>query len=148
MAAGGLFLDVLNPIVPLFVGTMGSVIIAEMLHFFLFNVDYSRTEMLQFEDDEYVYFVKAVPKVSIAEKDVTVKIFEEEQVEESEMVRNVDLTNYPHGPVSQETIAFTGFDKRIDEIPEDTGAPVHKLDDEQMESVDFESKLEQSLNDL
>ena len=148
MAAGGLFLDVPNPMVPLFIGTIGSVIIGEMLHFFLFNVDYSRTEMLQFEDDEYVYFVKAVPKVCIAEKDVTVKTFEEEQVAESEIKKSVDLTSYPHGPVSQETIAFTGFDKRIDEIPEDTGAPVHKLDDEQMESVDFESKLEQSLNDL
>lgn len=148
MAAGGLFLDVPNPMVPLFIGTIGSVMLGEMLHFFLFNVDYSRTEMLQFEDDEYVYFVKAVPKVCIAEKDVTVKTFEEEQVAESEIKKSVDLTNYPHGPVSQETIAFTGFDKRIDEIPEDTGAPVHKLDDEQMESVDFESKLEQSLNDL
>ena len=34
--------------------------------FLIFAVDYSRTERLQFEDDEYVYYVKAVPKVTVA----------------------------------------------------------------------------------
>ena len=33
---------------------------------FLFSVDYSRTERVQFEDDEYYYYVKAVPKVVVA----------------------------------------------------------------------------------
>jgi len=37
-----------------------------------FSVDYERTEMVQFEDDEYYYYVKAVPKnlVAIPEKQV------------------------------------------------------------------------------
>lgn len=148
MAAGGLVLDVPNSVVPLLIGTVGSVIVAEMLHFFLFNVDYSRTEMLQFEDDEYVYFVKAVPKMSIAEKDVTVKTIEEEQGADMVAPPEMEGQNYPHGPVSQETIVFAGFDRKMEDVPADTGAPIQKLDDEQMEDVDFESKLEQSLNDL
>lgn len=148
MAAGGLVLDVSNPVIPLLVGTIGSVIVAEMLHFLLFNVDYSRTEMLQFEDDEYVYFVKAVPKMSIAEKDVTVKTIEEDQETDMAPPSDVDGQEYPHGPVSQETIVFAGFDRKMEDVPADTGAPIQKLDDDQMEEVDFESKLEQSLNDL
>lgn len=34
-----------------------------VLKFFCFNLDYSRTERVQFEDDEYYYYVKAVPKI-------------------------------------------------------------------------------------
>ena len=29
-------------------------------------MDYSRTENVQFEDDEYYYYVKAVPKIGVA----------------------------------------------------------------------------------
>ena len=39
----------------------------------IFNVDYSRTENVQFEDDEYFYYVKAIPKMSVEAKDVSVK---------------------------------------------------------------------------
>ena len=40
---------------------------------FIFNVDYSRTEYVQFEDDEYYYYVKAVPKIAVAKPSKTVK---------------------------------------------------------------------------
>ena len=43
-----------------------SLLLAVVLQFFVFNVDYSRTEKVQFEDDEYYYYVKAVPKISVA----------------------------------------------------------------------------------
>ena len=58
------------------VGTIfGSVVavgIAKVLQFFVFNVDYSRTEHVQYEDDEYYYYVKAVPKMSVAVTSKTV----------------------------------------------------------------------------
>ena len=38
-----------------------------------FNVDYNRTEIVQFEDDEYYYYVKAVPKNVVAAADKKVK---------------------------------------------------------------------------
>ena len=37
------------------------------------NLDYRRTEHVQYEDDEYYYYVKAVPKVTLTNKDVRVK---------------------------------------------------------------------------
>lgn len=55
---------------------LGSVLAAAAalaLQFFLFSVDYTRTEYVQFEDDEYYYYVKAVPKVAITEPDVQIK---------------------------------------------------------------------------
>ena len=68
MAAGGIFLEAPIPAIPLVAGTIVSVIVGEILEFFLFHVDYKRTERLQFEDDEYYYYVKAVPKITGAKK--------------------------------------------------------------------------------
>ena len=58
-----------------FVSTMISALIVLIIQFFIFNVDYSRTENVQFEDDEYYYYVKAIPKVSVEAPDVNVKRF-------------------------------------------------------------------------
>ena len=60
-------------IVWLLIGSVLAVLIAKVLEFFVFNVDYSRTERVQFEDDEYYYYVKAVPKVTVAPVAKTVK---------------------------------------------------------------------------
>ncbi|MEY8390601.1 hypothetical protein D3Z36_05390 [Lachnospiraceae bacterium] len=54
-------------------GSLGSVAVSLILEFFFYNLDYSRVERVQFEDDEYYYFVKAVPKVYVAKKDKRVK---------------------------------------------------------------------------
>ena len=42
------------------------------LEFFLFHLDYSRTEYVQFQDDDYYYYVKAVPKIAVTQPEVTV----------------------------------------------------------------------------
>ena len=60
-------------ILGLIVGSIFAVLIAKVVEFFGFNVDYSRTEKVQFEDDEYYYYVKAVPKVTVAAPARTVK---------------------------------------------------------------------------
>ena len=57
----------------LFLGTAVSFGLAWVIKFFAFNLDYSRTESVQFEDDEYYYYVKAVPKVAMTAKTRTVK---------------------------------------------------------------------------
>ena len=54
-------------------GVILSVVVLLILEFFLFNLDYSRIEQVQFEDDEYYYYVKAVPKVYLTEKDKRIK---------------------------------------------------------------------------
>ena len=39
----------------------------------VFAVDYTRTEYLQYEDDDYYYYVKAVPKLTVSAPDVKVQ---------------------------------------------------------------------------
>ena len=53
-------------IIGLIFGNLVAGAAAKALEFFVFNVDYSRTERVQFEDDEYYYYVKAVPKNAVA----------------------------------------------------------------------------------
>ena len=60
-------------IIGLILGSIVSVLLVKVLQFFVFNVDYSRTEMVQFEDDEYYYYVKAVPKNTVATPEKRVK---------------------------------------------------------------------------
>lgn len=54
------------------IGMLISVGIAYMIQFFRMTLDYMGTRSLQFEDDEYYYYVKAVPKLKVAMKDKTV----------------------------------------------------------------------------
>ncbi len=44
------------------IGSLISVIVAAVVQFWKTVVDYSKVEKTQFEDDEYYYYVKAVPK--------------------------------------------------------------------------------------
>ncbi|WP_242829917.1 hypothetical protein [Butyrivibrio sp. WCD2001] len=48
------------------VQTIISILLLMVLQFFAFNLDYTRIEKVQFEDDEYYYYVKAVPKVTVS----------------------------------------------------------------------------------
>ena len=60
-------------------GTIGStflaILIGLIMNLFVFSVDYSATEYVQFEDNDYYYYVKAVPKVSVTKRNVTIKKF-------------------------------------------------------------------------
>ena len=55
------------------VGTLLSGLLAVIADFFVFAVDYNRTEYVQFEDDDYYYYVKAVPKIAVTAPDKQVK---------------------------------------------------------------------------
>lgn len=62
-----------TPVVSIVVGTMVSIILAYVFEFLVFSVDYTRTEHTQFEDDEYYYYVKAVPKITVTTPEVSIK---------------------------------------------------------------------------
>lgn len=57
----------------LLLGVLASMVLAAIYTFFVFAVDYSRTEYVQFEDDDYYYYVKAVPKLTVSTPDVKVQ---------------------------------------------------------------------------
>ena len=73
LLVGDLVFDTNGSIAMLIVGTIVSVLAAKVVEFFVFSVDYSRTEKVQFEDDEYYYYVKAIPKINVAAPSRTVK---------------------------------------------------------------------------
>ena len=73
--AGYLILGISGKIISLVIGSVVSTMIAFVLKFLFFHVDYTRTERVQFEDDEYYYYVKAVPKISVTQSKKQVKKF-------------------------------------------------------------------------
>ena len=73
LLVGDLVFDTNVSIAGVLIGGIIAILLAKVLQFFIFSVDYSRTERVQFEDDEYYYYVKAVPKLSVATPTKTVK---------------------------------------------------------------------------
>jgi hypothetical protein len=74
-----------------FIGCILAVGAGKVLEFFKFCVDYTRTERVQFEDDEYYYYVKAVPKMNVAAPERRVK--------------NINRAHKTHTVASREPIA-------------------------------------------
>lgn len=70
---GDLLYDTNISVAGALLGSLLALVVAKVIEFFRFCVDYSRTEKVQFEDDEYYYYVKAVPKMSVAMSTKTVK---------------------------------------------------------------------------
>ena len=60
-------------VVELTVSMILSAVLAFVYHFLVFTVDYSRTEYVQFEDDDYYYYVKAVPKIAVSAPEIKVQ---------------------------------------------------------------------------
>ena len=147
LVAGGLIIDVRTPVIPMIAGTVGAVLISLILEFFLFNVDYSRTEYLQYEDDDYYYYVKAVPKRSISQRQVVVKTIREDVHADAAGEPQQTPVQQP-GPVPQETIAFTGLireEEKMQQAPVSESSTYAEKPDKE---VDFQEKLEESLKDL
>ncbi len=70
---GDLVLDAKNLIFKMIWGTILSGCIVYIIQFFKLTLDYSRVEKVQFEDDQYYYYVKAIPKVKVTTPEVSVK---------------------------------------------------------------------------
>ncbi|MBQ3559381.1 MAG: hypothetical protein IJA07_07725 [Agathobacter sp.] len=66
---GYLLFDISGKIVAMLFGNLIAIALGFVMEFVFMNLDYSRTERVQFEDDDYYYFVKAVPKKMVASSD-------------------------------------------------------------------------------
>ncbi len=73
LLAGSFLIGHTENILRIILGTLAAAAVGLLMEFFLFNLDYARTERLQFEDDEYYYYVKAVPKVFVSGREKRVK---------------------------------------------------------------------------
>lgn len=72
---GDFVMDSGNLIFSMILGTVLSCIIVYVIQFFRLTLAYSRAERVQFEDDQYYYYVKAVPKMKITTPEKSVKRF-------------------------------------------------------------------------
>ena len=110
----------------------------------MFGGDYSRTERLEYEDDEYFYYVKAVPKASVATSERSIKKINGEPIREerrSEEKKEASFSEPAHHSGEKPK------KRRTAPAPAPRKAkPVPKEDD--MDEIDFEKKLEESLKDL
>ena len=95
LVSGYLLLGISGKIPGVIIGGIFSAVIALGMQFMFFNVDYTRTERLQFEDDEYYYYVKAVPKSVITGSDKKVKHFhkneEKERLTKKKFAQEMDI---------------------------------------------------------
>lgn len=84
-----LFLGKSNQIFSMILGIVASGAIAFIVNFFKVTLDYSGVERVQFEDDVYYYYVKAVPKVTVTTPQKNVKHINVK----SEDIRSQSLTS-------------------------------------------------------
>lgn len=66
LAAGGSILGVNVQIGAVVLGTIAGALITAIAQFFKCTVDYKSKQYVQFEDDDYYYYVKAIPKTGNA----------------------------------------------------------------------------------
>ena len=83
-------------------GIIASGIIVFIVNFFKLTLDYSGVEHVQFEDDVYYYYVKAVPKVTVTTPQ-----------------RNVKHINVKYGDLSSQSLDSEWNDTDADEYDED-----------------------------
>lgn len=88
-AAGNTALDTKVSYSTLAVGAVVAVLVGIVLEIVFFSVDYSKCENLQYEDDEYYYYVKAIPKVGVSAPEKMVKRINRQN--ESEVIDSDEL---------------------------------------------------------
>lgn len=75
LLAGYMLFSISGKTAIMIIGNIISLLLGFVLEFIFFNLDYERTEHVQFEDDDYYYFVKAVPKKMISSANKQIKEF-------------------------------------------------------------------------
>ena len=73
MLVGQFMLNTNKSVVGMLISMVISFALSLGMQLFAFCLDYSRTEYVQFEDDEYYYYVKAVPKMNVSATEKKVK---------------------------------------------------------------------------
>ena len=137
----GMNLNATVAMVPLLICTIAAVLLALVLEFFAFGGDYSRAERLEYEDDEYFYYVKAVPKASVATSERSIKKINAEPVREERKAE--DNSGTYANPIfrQDEKPKRKKASPAADRKPRQAEKPAAK-------DIDFEKKLEESLKDL
>ncbi len=81
MIIGDLLMNVEISLLPLLTGFAVNVLLSAVIIILVINMDYRHTEQVEFEDDEYYYYVKAVPKMTVSAAKKTVETIRDEDEE-------------------------------------------------------------------
>ncbi len=73
MLTGFLLNNARSEIPGLIIGNVICFAVGFILNYFILDLDYSRIEKVQFEDDDYYYYVTAVPKIRLVSEEKEVK---------------------------------------------------------------------------
>jgi len=73
LLAGAKVLNVDISGVGVILGSLISGIAIAALQFFICCIDYKRKEFVQFEDDDYYYYVRAIPKINVSAPEVKIR---------------------------------------------------------------------------
>ena len=140
MLAGSVSFGISISVPSLAVFTVVAVLIGIVVEFFVFGGDYTRTERLEYEDDDYYYYVKAVPKALVTTSERNIKKINGEQPRDTKKSQE-KVVNYTE-PL------FQGEEKpeKAGDTRDGDDVPVERKPE--LDHVDFEKKLEESLKDL
>ena len=105
-------MEVQFSVIAIALGSIVSFFICMGIQFLEFNVDYTRTEIVQFEDDEYYYYVKAVPKNVVAAPEKKVKrINKQHKKVSAKQEKHISTIKTSNG-VSRTTVKTEGIKKK------------------------------------
>lgn len=141
MLIGSISMGISISVVSVIIFSIVSVLIGIVLEFFVYGGDYTRTERLEYEDDEYYYYVKAVPKALIASSERSIKKINAEPAREDR--RQAERVVKYNEPLFQGEEAPRKKSRQSSARNEE-----QRLQKPDVEGVDFEKKLEESLRDL
>ena len=139
MLAGSMYFGLSVEVTSQVIFTVVAVLLGIILEFFVFGGDYTRTERLEYEDDEYYYYVKAVPKALVATSERSIKKINGEPMNDDRKERVVNFS----APLFQGAVP----PEKQKEEPDITDS-VSAIEKPDMDDIDFEKKLEESLKDL
>lgn len=106
-AAGNVALNLHISLSPLIISAVIGVLAGLLLEVVFLSVDYARTEYLEFEDDEYHYYVKAVPKIGVTVPQKSVK-----HINERQNTGNISSNNRGNNGSQASTYYGTGYPER------------------------------------
>lgn len=106
--AGYLLFNISEKTATMIICNIICMLIAFGIEFLFMDLDYERTERVQFEDDDYYYFVKAVPKKMVTSSEKTVKHFGEFSFGEKRVSRKKE-------PLKEESRKLIAEELDIDE---------------------------------
>ena len=88
MLSGYLLLGSKDRIPTLILSNLFALAVGIVTNYLFQDLDYSRIEKLQFEDDDYNYYVTAIPKIQLTEKTLEVKRITDEEASDERRRRS------------------------------------------------------------